>query len=178
MSEDKSTTQESAGEAEVLGFSTAAEQAFQTLLTRYPKEHLQAAVIPALHLAQEDFGYVSVRAMEYVAARLDMPASRVLSVATFYTMFNRHPVCKRQVNVCTSPPCFLMGSDWVVQKLEQRFGVKVGQTTPDKRFTLGRAECLASCGTAPMLECNGMYYENLTPEKLDELLDRWEQDAG
>lgn len=171
-------SQESTGEAEVLRFSEQAESEFQALLQRYPKEHLQAALIPALHLAQDDFGYVSVRAMEYVAERLGLPASKVLSVATFYTMFNRHPVGRHQINVCTSPPCFLMGSDWVVEKLEERLGVKVGQTTPDKRFTMGRAECLASCGTAPMLECNGHYYENLTPEKLDELLDQWERDAG
>jgi NADH-quinone oxidoreductase E subunit len=169
---------ESTGETEALRFSEAAEKEFQALLGRYPEEHRDAALIPALHLVQDDFGYVSVRAMEYVAQRLALPPSKVLAVATFYTMFNRHPVGRHQINVCTSPPCFLMGSDWVVKQIEERLGLKVGQTTPDKGFTLGRAECLASCGTAPMLECNGIYYENLTPEKLDELLDGWERDAG
>lgn len=156
---------------EVVAFSEEAEKRFQELLTRYPTK--QAVVIPALHLAQKEFGYVSVRAMEYIAERLDLPASKVLNTATFYTMFNRRPVGEYHINVCTSPPCWLMGSDEVVTFLEERLGIKVGQTTPDRRFTLGRQECLASCGSAPMLECNGKYFENLTREKLEELLEKW-----
>jgi len=162
--------------AEELRFSERGEARFQELLKRYPTR--QPMVIPALYLAQEEFGYVSIRAMEYVAKRLELPPSKVLNVATFYTMFNRHPVGKHQINVCTGPPCYLRGSDEIVAQLEKRLGIKVGQTTPDRQFTLGRSECLASCGTAPMLECNGVYHENLTPEALDKLIDEWSKDNG
>ena len=160
---------------EELHFSKEAETEFQQLLTRYPTK--QAVVIPALHLAQEEFGYVSVRAMEYVAQRLDLPASKVMSSATFYTMFNRHPVGKNHICVCTSPPCALVGSDKIVRFLEERLGVTVGETTPDKKFTLSRAECLASCGTGPMLGRNGEYFEDLDEQKLEKLLEEWSKTA-
>lgn len=164
-------TGEQPSSAEALRFSEATERAFQQLLTHYPDK--QAMVLPALHLAQEEFGYVSVRAMEYVAERLGLPPAKVLSAATFYTMFNRHPVGTYHINVCTSPPCALVGSDRVVRFFEQKLGIRVGQTTPDRHFTLNRTECLASCGTGPMLQCNGRYYEELTDERLESLLESW-----
>jgi NADH-quinone oxidoreductase E subunit len=154
-----------------LSFSPENENTFSELLTRYPNS--QAAVIPTLYLIQDQIGYISVDAMEYVARRLDLPPAKVLSVATFYTMFNRHPVGDRQINVCTGPPCALLGADRVVEYIEDLLGITVGQTTPDKKFTLKRVECLASCGSGPMLECNGRYHEDLTGESLDALFDRW-----
>jgi len=157
--------------AEELTFSAENEAEITKLLAQYPTK--QAVLIPALYLAQEQYGYLSVAVMEMVAKRLDLAPSKVLNTATFYTMFKRHPGGKIHINVCTSPPCWLMGSDHVVKFFEERLGIKVGQTTSDKRFTLGRAECLASCGTAPMLECNGRYHENLTPDVLEKLMDDW-----
>lgn len=164
-------TEEKTDSAEELSFSSEREAKFQKLLESYPQR--QAMLLPALHLAQEEFGYISVRAMEYVADRLDLPPSHVLSVVTFYTMFNRQPVGEKQIHVCTCAPCAVQGSDELVRHLEKRLEVKLGQTTSDRKFTLGRAECLASCDTGPMLECNGNYYENLTPETLDKLIDAW-----
>jgi NADH-quinone oxidoreductase subunit E len=159
-----------------IAFSPETEAEFQKLLQRYPNR--QACVLPALFLCQEEFGYVSVQSMEYVAQRLDVPPAKVLSVATFYTMFRRHPVGEHHICVCTGPPCALVGSDRVLRFFEERLGVKVGQTTPDKKFTLDRSECLASCGTAPMLECDGHYYENLTEERLEELLAEWSKNGS
>lgn len=159
-----------------LSFSKEGEALFKDLQTRYPNR--QAVVIPALHLAQKEFGYVSVKAMEYIATRLDLPASKVLNSATFYSMFNRHPVGTNHINVCTGPPCALVGSDRIVRFFEKKLGIKVGETTPGGKFTLSRSECLASCGTAPMLDCNGKYYENLTDEVLEQLFEEWSNAAG
>lgn len=160
---------------EELRFSAKTEAEFQRLLTCYPDK--QAVVLPALYLAQDEFGYVSVRAMEYVAERLGLPPSKVLNTATFYTMFNRHAVGKFHISVCTGPPCWLVGSDKVVKWFEEKLGIKVGETTPDRKFTLSRAECLASCGTGPCLDCNGKYFENLTEERLNSLLEIWSKAA-
>lgn len=175
MSSEQAEAAQTQADNEELQFSEGAEAEFQELLTRYPTK--EAVVVPALHLAQQEFGYVSVRAMEYVAQRLDLPASKVLSSATFYTMFNRHPVGENHICVCTSPPCALVGSDKVVRFFEERLGIKVGETTPDRKFTLSRAECLASCGTGPMLDRNGEYFEDLDEETLEKLLEQWSKTA-
>jgi NADH-quinone oxidoreductase subunit E len=160
--------------SEPVRFDETTEKHFLDLLDHYPNR--QAALLPALHLAQRQFGYLSKDVMDYVSQRLELPPSQVFSVATFYTMFNRHPVGRHHITVCTSPPCAILGADKVVRHLEQRLGIRVGQTTRDRRFTLSKTECMASCGTGPMLDCNGHYCENLTIEKLNQLIEEWSKD--
>lgn len=136
---------------------------------RYPTT--MAAVLPVLWLAQEQFGWVSEEVMRYVAELLDVPFNHILGVVTFYTMYNKKPVGKYHIQVCANVSCMLRGSDNLVEHLEKKLGVKVGETTPDKMFTLDEVECLGSCGTAPMMQVNDDYYDNLTAERIDRLLD-------
>ncbi len=138
---------------------------------RYPNQ--MAAVLPVLWLAQEQFGWISEEVMHYVAELLAVPFSHILGVVTFYTMFNKKPVGKYHIQVCANVSCMLRGSDNLVEHLERELGVRVGETTPDQIFTLDEVECLGSCGTAPMMQVNDDYYDNLTPEKIDRLLDKF-----
>ena len=160
-----------------LTFSSETEARFQTLLGRYPNR--RAALLPTLYLAQDEFGYLSVEAMEYVADRLELPASKVLNVATFYTMYNKRPVGRYHVQVCVSISCALTGAYRLMRQLEKRLGIRVGETSDDAMFTLSEVECLASCGTAPMMQVNDDYHENLqTEEALDVVMRPMLQDAG
>ncbi|HUI29567.1 MAG TPA: NADH-quinone oxidoreductase subunit NuoE [Candidatus Acidoferrales bacterium] len=138
---------------------------------RYPTQ--MAAVLPVLWLAQEQFGWISEEVMHYVAELLEVPFSHVLGVVTFYTMYSKKPVGKYHIQVCANVSCMLRGSDNLVEHLEKRLGVRVGETTPDKMFTLDEVECLGSCGTAPMMQINDDYYENLTMDQTDHLLDEF-----
>jgi NADH-quinone oxidoreductase subunit E len=146
------------------------ERKLQEILTRYPTK--MAATLPLLHLCQEQAGYVSEEAMEYVAKRLDIPPVQVRGVVTFYTLFNQHPVGKHQVWVCRTLPCALRGAYDVVAHCERRLGIKCGETTPDGKVTLRTAECLASCGTAPMMQVDKVYHENLTRARVDQILNQ------
>ena len=138
---------------------------------RYPTT--MAAVLPTLWLAQEQFGWISEDVMHYVADLLKVSYNHILGVVTFYTMYNKKPVGKYHIQVCANVSCMLRGSDNLVEHLERKLGVKVGETTPDKLFTLDEVECLGSCGTAPMMQVNDDYYENLTAEKIDKLLEEF-----
>jgi NADH-quinone oxidoreductase subunit E len=140
------------------------------ILTRYPTR--MAACIPALHLCQEQNGWISDDVILWVAKRLDLPPSHVKGVVTFYTLFNQKPVGKHQLWVCRTLPCALRGAGEVLEHCEQKLGIHPGETTPDGKVTLRTAECLASCGTAPMIQVDKTYYENLTLAQLDEILDR------
>lgn len=142
------------------------------LLARFPADRKGAAMIPALRLCQEMLGHLSPEAMALVAQRLEVPTVRAEEVATFYTMLHVQPHGTCVVDVCTNVSCSLRGAEQVLAYLEKKLGIKAGQTTPDKKFTLREAECLASCGTAPCLQVNDEYVENLTPKKLDELIAR------
>ncbi len=136
---------------------------------RYQKP--MAATLPVLWLAQEQFGWISEEVMHYVAGLLDVPFSHILGVVTFYTMYNKKPIGKYHIQVCANVSCMLRGSDNLVEHLERKLGVRPGETTPDKMFTLDEVECLGSCGTAPMMQVNDDYYENLTAERVDSILD-------
>jgi NADH-quinone oxidoreductase E subunit len=138
---------------------------------RYPKP--MAALLPVLWLAQEQFGWISEEVMHYVAGLLDLPFNHVLGVVTFYTMYNQQPVGKFHIQFCANISCMLRGSDNLIEHLEHKLGVKVGETTPDSMFTLSEVECLGSCGTAPMMQVNNDYYDDLTKEKLDNLIDEF-----
>jgi len=151
-----------------LQFSEPTLKRLDELLKLYPEK--RAALLPALWLAQKEFGYLSQEAMAYVAGRLGLTPAYVYGVSTFYSMFNKEPVGKYLIQVCTNLPCALLGAEHVVDYLTQKLGIKAGETTPDRKFTLLRVECLGACGVAPMMQINDTYYENLTREKIDQIL--------
>jgi NADH-quinone oxidoreductase subunit E len=144
------------------------ERKLQEILGRYPTK--MAAVLPLLHLCQEQAGHTSDEVVEFVSRRLDVSTAHVQGVVTFYSLFNQHPVGKHQVWVCRTLPCALRGGYDVVEYCEKRLGIRCGETTPDGKVTLRTAECLASCGTAPMMQVDKTYHENLTRQRVDEIL--------
>jgi NADH-quinone oxidoreductase subunit E len=144
------------------------ERKLQELLERYPTK--MAVTLPLLHLCQEQVGYISEETMQFVAKRLDVSPAHVKGVVTFYTLFNQHPVGRHQVWVCRTLPCALRGAYDVIEHCEKRLGIKCGETTQDGKVTLRSAECLASCGTAPMMQVDKEYHENLTRARLDQIL--------
>ncbi len=146
------------------------EKKLDEILARYPTP--MAATIPALHLCQEQNGWVSEEIMEWVAARLGISAAHVQGVATFYTLFNKQPVGRHQVWVCRTLSCALNGADGLLHHCEKRLGVHAGETTADGKVTLRTAECLAACGGAPMMQVDRDYHERLTLPEVDRILDR------
>ncbi len=149
-------------------FSPQAEQRIRDICRQYP--NTQAACLPVLHLAQDEFGHLSDEILEKVAAKLALPKSHVFGVATFYTMYHREPVGKRVLMMCTNVSCMLRGGYETLHKLEQSLGVKAGQTTSDGEFTLIEEECLAACADAPAMICGERYFLNLTSDKVDAAL--------
>lgn len=143
----------------------------EQIVSRYP--HKMAACIPVLHLCQEhNRGWISEDVIEFVAERLEMPTAQVKGVVTFYSLFNTRPPGKHQVWVCRTLSCALRGGENLLAHCEQRLGIRAGQTTPNGRITLKTAECLASCGTGPVMQVDRHYHENLTVEEVDRILDR------
>ena len=149
-------------------FSPEALKQFETIVSRYPKK--EAAMLPVLYLAQQEFGHLGPEAIEYVAELMGQAPARVYSVVSFYTMYNMKPIGRHHIQICRTLPCALGGAEKITAFVKQRLGIESGQTTQDGRFTLTEVECLASCGTAPMMQVNDDYYENLTEEKVDEIL--------
>jgi NADH-quinone oxidoreductase subunit E len=145
------------------------ERRLQEILERYPTK--MAATLPLLHLCQEQDGWISDDVITFVSHRLDVSTAHVKGVVTFYTIYNQHPVGKHQVWVCRTLPCALRGAYDVIEHCEKRLGIKCGETTADGKVTLRTAECLASCGTAPMMQVDKEYYENLTRERVDQILE-------
>lgn len=135
----------------------------------------QALVLPVLWMVQEEEGYISEDSMKYVAELLDVPFGHILGVVTFYTMFHSKQIGKHHIEVCTNVSCMLRGSDKIVEHLEKRLGIEMGQTSKDKKWTLSEVECMGSCGTAPMIAVGEEYYEDLTPEKIDKILGELER---
>jgi len=153
-------------------FSDASMALVQKIIKRYPEGRQKSALLPVLHLAQAEFGgWLSPATMDYVASILNLKPIEVYEVASFYTMYNLRPVGKCLLEVCRTGPCMLRGSDDIIEYLEEKLGIKDGETTPDGMFTLKTVECLASCGTAPMMQVGQNYIENLTCERLDGILD-------
>jgi len=144
------------------------EKKLEELLTRYPTR--TGALIPALHLCQEQNGWISDEVIHWVSQRLDVPPAHIKGVVTFYTLFNQTPVGKHQLWVCRTLPCALRGAGELLHHCEKKLGIHAGETTSDGKITLRTAECLASCGTAPMIQVDTQYYENLTPERVDGIL--------
>lgn len=157
-----------------LEFNPDIKSKVEWAVSRYPRK--EAAMLPVLHLAQQQFGYISPEVMELVGRTLGVPVNRVQDVVSFYTMFYEKPVGRYHIQVCHTLSCSLGGASQVVDYLESRCGVRCGEgPSPDGRFSISRVECLGSCGTAPMMQVNEDYYENLTKAKIDELIDQWKK---
>jgi NADH-quinone oxidoreductase subunit E len=153
-----------------LEFSAADKQRVAEMRARYPEA--TSAVMPALWLAQTRWGYISREAAAAVARELGVSETDVVAVASFYTMYNLKPVGKYLLQVCCTLSCSLAGAESLVEHLKRRLGVEVGETTADGRFTLRKVECLAACGSGPMLQVNEQqYHENLDLAAVDRLLD-------
>jgi NADH-quinone oxidoreductase E subunit len=150
-------------------FSPEALKKFDEIVARYPKK--EAAMLPVLYLAQQEFGHIGPEAIDYVANLMGQSPARVYGVVSFYTMFNMKPIGRHHIQVCRTLPCALGGAEKITGFLKKTLGIGCGETTPDGRFTLSEVECLASCGTAPMMQINDDYYENLTEEKIGEILE-------
>lgn len=159
-------------------FSDAAMESAQEILKRYPAGKQKSAVIPILHIAQAEFdGWLSPEVMDYVASVIGILPIEVYEVASFYSMFNLKPVGKCTLEVCRTSSCWLCGAEDIVKYIEKKLGIKEGQTTKDGMFTLKTVECLGSCGTAPMLQCGASFHENLTYEKVDQLIDKYRSEG-
>jgi NADH-quinone oxidoreductase subunit E len=151
-----------------LEFSTETYKKFEETVNRYPKK--EAAILPVLYLAQQEFGYLGSEAIEYVARLMGQSPARVHGVVSFYTMLKTKPIGRHHIQVCRTLPCALRGAEQLTGFIKKMLGIELGQTTADGRFTLSEVECLASCGTAPMMQVNDDYYENLTDDKVTEIL--------
>lgn len=155
-----------------LSWSGPAAERLEWLRTRYPADKQRALILPVLHMAQREFGWVSPQVIQFVAEAIPVPTIQVEEVACFYTMYNRKPIGRWHLQVCHNISCSLMGAEIVLEHIEGKLGIKRGETTPDGEFTLMGAECLGSCGTAPMMQVNDHYYENLGLSDVDELLEK------
>ncbi len=159
-----------------MGFSISekARQRLEELKKRYPKP--QSAVMSALYIVQEEHGHISDEAIDWISGEVGLKPVHVLELATFYTMYRRKPLGKYHVQVCRTLSCALCGAKKLMEKMQERYGIAPGQVSEDGMFSYEYVECLGSCGTAPMCEINDTYFENLTPEKFEELLVRIEKE--
>ena len=155
----------------MIKFSDNTLKEVQRIVAFYPEGKQKSAVIPVLHLAQKEFGgWLSTEAMDYVASLLDPLPIEVYEVATFYSMYNLKPVGKYMFEICQTGPCMLNGSDEIIQYINDRLGIKPGETSADGMFTLKTVECLGACGYAPMMQFGKNYREHLTKDKVDEII--------
>jgi len=143
-------------------------------ITKYPADQKRSATMPALRIVQDERRWLTTELMDAIADYLEMEPISVYEVATFYSMYDLKPVGRHKISVCTNISCMLCGAEDVVQHLEEKLGVKMGETTADGKFTLRTVECLAACAGAPMFQIGRMYHENLTPQKIDAILDSLE----
>ena len=157
-----------------IAFTPETLEKIQSIISHYPEGQQKSALIPVLHIAQEEFGgSLNVDIMDYVAELLNITPIEVYEVATFYSQFYIDPVGKYVIEVCQTGPCWLNGSEEILAHFEKRLGIKAGETTSDGRFTLKTVECLAACGNAPVIQVGTEYHQNLTTAKADELLEKW-----
>lgn len=155
-------------------FSEESLALVEKIIKRYPEGKHKSALLPILHVAQAEFGgWLSPETMDYVASILKIKSIEVYEVASFYSMYNLKPVGKCLLEVCRTSSCWTCGAEDIVKHLEKKLGIKEGETTKDGMFTIKTVECLGSCGTAPMLQCGASYHENLTLEKVDNLIEEY-----
>jgi NADH-quinone oxidoreductase subunit E len=160
-----------------ISFKEESLELIQKITKRYPDGKHKSALIPVLHIAQAEFGgWLSPQTMDLVAEVLRLKPIEVYEVASFYSMFNLQPVGKCLIEVCRTSSCWLCGAEDIIDHLEHKLNIKVGETTTDGMFTLKAVECLGSCGTAPMMQVGADYHENLSIEKVDKLVDGFKQE--
>ena len=156
----------------MIKFSEQKIKEVEQIIQRYPEGKQKSALIPLLHLAQEEFGgWLSAETMDYVASVLNLQPIEVYEVATFYSMYNLKPVGRYLFEVCQTGPCMLNGSDNIIKYIFEKLGIKPGETTSDGMFTLKTVECLGACGYAPMMQLGKNYREHLTKEKVDAIIE-------
>jgi NADH-quinone oxidoreductase subunit E len=158
---------------EVVVFSDSMMQQMNEVVKKFPQDKEKSALIRILHIAQAEYSWVSVPVMNKIAEFLKIQAIEVYEVATFYTMFHLQPVGKHVLEVCRTGPCMLVGSDQLIEHIEKKLNIKVGETTSDGMFTLKTAECLGGCGYGPLLQCRNKYHEHLSIEKVDALIEQY-----
>lgn len=164
--------------SETIAFKPETLEQVNKIIARYPEGKQKSALIPILHIAQEEFGgWLDVPVMDYVAYILNIKPIEVYEVATFYTMFNMQPVGKYVLEVCRTGPCLTRGSEKILDHIRTKLNIKDGETTADGLFTLKPAECLGACGYAPMMQLGKFYHEHLTIEKVDGILELCRQGA-
>ena len=160
-------------------FSEEKLQKANEIIARYPDGKQKSALIPLLHLAQEENnGWLSTEAMDYVASLLQLKPIEVYEVATFYSMYNLKPIGKYLFEVCHTGPCMLNGSDGIIAYIKEKLGINAGETTSDGMFTLKTVECLGACGYAPMMQMGKFYKEHLTKEKVDQIIEECRRNAA
>ena len=160
-------------------FSQEKLQEVKRIINFYPEGKQKSAVIPVLHLAQQEFGgWLSSETMDYVASLLQLEPIEVYEVATFYSMYNLKPVGKYMFEVCHTGPCMINGSDDIVKYIYDKLGIKPGETSEDGMFTLKTVECLGACGYAPMMQMGKNYREHLTKEKVDAIINESRNSAA
>jgi NADH-quinone oxidoreductase subunit E len=160
-------------------FSGETLEKIQRLFSHYPEGQQKSALLPVLHIAQEELGgYLSVDVMDYVAALLSIQPIEVYEVATFYSMFFLEKVGKYLLEVCRTWPCDICGGEEIIEYLKKKLDINIGETTPDGMFTLLTVECLGACGYAPVMQVNSGFYEFLTPAKIDSLLEDLRNNAN
>ena len=153
-------------------FSENKLQQVNEIIARYPKGKQKSALLPVLHLAQDEFGgWLDVPVMDYVASLLNIEPIEVYEVATFYSMYNLKPVGRYLFEVCQTGPCMINGSDEIIAYIKDKLNIGVGETTADGMFTLKTVECLGACGYAPMMQLGKIYKEHLTKEKVDQIIE-------
>ena len=151
-------------------FSKEGKKKLKQILSRYPADQKRAAMLPALYLAEKEFGHISLEVEQYVADLLEVPPVKVHEVMTFYTLIAREPRGKYHFQVCRGLSCDLRGCEVIKRYLADKLDLEVGESSEDMSYTLVEVECLGACETAPMMQLNDDYHGNLTPEKLDEIL--------
>lgn len=155
-----------------LEFSPETMLEVSRIVSQYPADRQKSALLPVLHIAQVEFGgWLSPEAMDYVARLLHLHPIEVYEVATFYSMYNTKPVGRVVIEVCQTGPCMICGAEKIVDYISKKLNIKVGETTPDKMFTLKTVECLGACGYAPMFQIGEKFYEHLTEEKVDRIME-------
>jgi len=153
--------------------SQAALDEIEQECTKFPAERRQSALLAALRIAQDEHRWLSDELIEYVAGIIHVPAVRAYEVATFYAMYQLKPVGENVIHLCTNISCMLRGCDKIQQHIEDKLNIKMGETSEDGKFTLQEVECLCACAGAPMMQVNRDYHENLTPERIDQILESY-----
>jgi NADH-quinone oxidoreductase E subunit len=155
---------------EMATFSPAVEAEVAKHIAKYPPERKRSAMLPLLFIMQRERGFIDSPGVAYVASKLDLEMVDVWETATFYSMFNLKPIGRHHIQICKTLSCKIMGEPEITNHVCSRLGIQPGETTPDGKFTISLVECLGSCGTAPMLQIGFDYYEDLTTEKVDQIL--------